>query len=91
MLENFDPNFTGDPFHWIPKGLYEDLRDASNEQKITGGYVNDNVSNYYTNKLLFNAFNSTIITLQGYKTNLLNLNGNNQMTQVNSLFTDYNY
>ena len=44
VLEFFDPNLASDPFHWIPKGLYEDLIDATNETFP----VTDNVSGYYT-------------------------------------------
>ena len=86
VLENFDPRYTGDPFHWIPKGLYEDLRDAANSNDP----VPDNVFGY-TNVKMFNAFNSSITTLQGYRTNLLNQNANNQSTDVTALFGQYHY
>ena len=45
VLEGFNPNYTPDPFKWIPKGLYQDLRDAANETRPPQ-FVNDEVSNY---------------------------------------------
>lgn len=90
LLENFNPNSATDPFKWIPTGLFYDLKDITNEQKPTGGFVNDNVSNY-TNRQMFNAFQSTIYTLQDYRLNLIQQNPNNQSTQITSLFSDYHY
>ena len=86
-LEFFNPNLSADPFHWIPKGLYQDLRDANNETNP----VADIVSGYYTNQRMFTAFSSSITTLQGYRTNLLSQNSNTQATQVTSLFNQYHY
>ncbi len=91
LLENFSPYRTSDPFYWIPTGLFYDMIDTRNEQKATGGPVDDNVSGYYTNQKLFDAFNSSITTLGAYKTNLLVQNSNNQATQVTSLFSQYGY
>lgn len=91
LLENFSPYRTYDPFYWIPTGLFYDMMDARNEQKATGGSVDDNVSGYYTNQKIFNAFSSSTTTLGSYKTNLLNQNSNNQSIQVTSLFTQYGY
>jgi hypothetical protein len=31
VLENWNPNYTYDPFRWIPKGLMEDMIDNTNE------------------------------------------------------------
>ena len=87
VLEFFDPNLASDPFKWIPKGLYEDLRDDNTETRP----ILDNVNGFYTNAKMFSAFNSGITTLQGYESNLLNQNGNNQQTQVTYLFTQYHY
>lgn len=89
VLEYFDPNYTTDPFYWIPKGLYEDLLDTRNEIRPPGP-VTDNTS-AYTNQQMFNAFNSSITTLQGYKTNLLNTTSNSTSGSVNSLFSQYGY
>lgn len=52
--------------------------------------VNDSVSGY-TNQQMFNAFNSNITNLSGYRTNLLQQNGNNQSAAVTYLFSQYGY
>ncbi len=88
--ENFNPNLAADRFEWIPQGLFRDLNDNTNEQKATGGFVNDNVLGF-TNQQMFNAFQNTIYTLQDYRFKLVQLNPNNQTTQVTSLFADYHY
>jgi hypothetical protein len=85
VLENFDPTSSAH-FHWIPVGLYYDMMDIRNENSP----VIDQVSGY-TNQQFFNAFSSSITSLGSYKTNLLQQNGNNQSTQINSLFTQYGY
>ena len=90
LLENFSPYRTGDPFYWIPTGLFYDMFDTRNEQKATGGPVDDNVSGY-TNQQFFNAFSSSISTLGSYRSNLLQQNGNNQSAQVIYLFSQYGY
>lgn len=87
VLEGFDPHYTPDPFYWIPQGVYEDLIDVTLETVP----VLDQVSGYYTNQKLFNAFGSSIISVQGYKNNLLQQNSNNQSTQVINLFQQYAY
>ena len=51
--------------------------------------VNDQV-NTYTNQQMFNAFQSSIYTLQDYRDKLLLQNGNNQ-AEITSLFTQYGY
>ncbi|MEJ7693184.1 hypothetical protein [Daejeonella sp.] len=90
VLEAFNPNLQSDPFQWIPQGLFHDLRDTSNEIKPNTGPVNDGVSGY-TNSQFFNAFQSDIFSLQDYRNKLLLQNGNNQGSQVTSLFSEYNY
>jgi hypothetical protein len=87
LLEDFDPGRTSDHFYWIPQGLFYDMKDPRNENRP----VVDGVSGYYTNQKMFNAFSSSITSLDAYKTNLLNQNGNNQSTQVISLFSQYGY
>ena len=79
-----------DPFNWISQGLFYDLNDSRNETRLTGGNVDDNVSNY-TNQQMFNAFQSSIYTLQDYRDKLLLQNGNNQAVEITSLFTQYGY
>ncbi len=87
-LEIFNPTFTSDPFYWIPKGLYYDLLDVRNETIATGGPIDDNVSGY-TNQQFFNAFNSSITSLEAYRQNLPNIN--NQAVEVINLFQQYGY
>ncbi len=91
-LENYDPYLINYPFDWIPKGIYYDMIDNRNDATAIPRYVNltDQVSGY-TNQQMFNAFSSGITTLQGYKSNLLSQNNNNQSTQVISLFSQYGY
>lgn len=86
VLESFNPNLPSDPFKWIPQGLFHDLRDNTNEATP----VLDQVS-AYTNQQMFNAFQSDIFTLQDYRYKLLLQNGNNQATEVTSLFANYGY
>lgn len=88
--ENFNPNLASDPFKWIPQGLFYDLKDTRNDFLFDPTMVNDQVSDY-SNQQMFNAFSSSITTLGLYKTNLLLQNGNNQSTQVTSLFSQYGY
>jgi hypothetical protein len=87
VLENFDPNLTVDPFHWIPKGLIEDLMDFTNETRPPQA-VNDAVSGY-TIQQIFNALQSDINSPQQYRDRFLQQNGFNQ--QVINLFTEYHY
>lgn len=90
VLENFDPN-SSSSFHWIPVGLFYDMMDTRNDKTVIPSFLNidDQVSGYYTNQNFFNAFSSSISSFSSYKTNLLQQNGNNQSTQINSLFTQY--
>lgn len=56
-----------------------------------GGFVDDNVSNY-TNQQMFNAFQSSIFTLQDYRVKLIQQNPTNPTTpQVTNLFSQYGY
>lgn len=94
-LENYDPTIplSTYPFSWILKGVYYDLIDARNDNTASPSYVslNDQASGYYTNQKLFNAFGSSITSLQAYKANLLTQNSNNQSAFVNTIFTFYGY
>ncbi|MEO6358137.1 MAG: hypothetical protein ABIU77_04415 [Ferruginibacter sp.] len=88
--ENFNPNLGTDPFKWIPQGVYQDLRDNTNEI-LPLGFVNDNVSNF-TNQQMAAAFQSNIFTLQDYKAKLILLNPTNTtIAQVNNFFVQYHY
>ena len=81
------PFRTYDPFHWIPQGLFYDLNDNRNE---TGNPVIDQVSGY-TNQQMFNAFQSTIYTLQNYRIRLLQTTTNSTSGFVPNLFSQYGY
>jgi len=64
------------------------LLDVRNETIATGGPIDDNVSGY-TNQQFFNAFNSSITSLEAYRQNLPNIN--NQAVEVINLFQQYGY
>jgi hypothetical protein len=85
-LENFNPNLSSDPFHWIPKGIMLDLMDNT----PTENTVNDQVQGY-TIQQIFGALQSDVGSVSQYKVRLLLLYGNAQQTQVNNLFASYNY
>ncbi len=87
--ENFNPNLTADPFHWIPQGLYYDLVDPANE-KNPPNPVTDSVSGY-TNAQLFNAFQSNIYNYHDYRVKLLQQTSNPTSGNVPSLFSQYGY
>lgn len=86
-LENFNPNLTTDPFHWIPAGLMEDMIDATNETRPPQA-VNDAVSGF-TIPQIFNALQPDVSSLQQYRDRLILQNGNNQ--QLINLFTEYGF
>jgi hypothetical protein len=72
---------------WIPWGMNHDLIDVG-EPAVTG--INDLVSNYTVNGI-FNGYTSSVTTISGLRTSILSNNGNNQATQVNTLFTSYGW
>lgn len=86
VLENFNPNLSSDPFKWIPKGLMEDLIDDTPNEIL----VNDHVSGL-TIQQIFTALQSDVSTMSQYKARLLQQIGNGQLTQINNLFSSYNY
>jgi len=90
-LENFDPNYSSDPFHWIPKGLMNDLMDDRNDNNAFPVSVplNDQVQGY-TIAQLFNALQSDITTLQAYHSRLISQTNNNP-TGVSTIFSFYGY
>lgn len=63
-----------------------------NRNDDQGDYVPlfDNVAGY-TFQQLFNSLDSDVSSIQNYKIRLLNENGNNQATGVNTIFTFYGY
>ncbi|WP_419803463.1 hypothetical protein [Mucilaginibacter sp.] len=87
VLEAFDPNLQGDPFNWIPQGLFYDLKDPANETNFP---VTDQVSGY-TNQQMFNAFQSNITNLQDYRIKLLQSTTNPTSGFVPNLFFQYHY
>lgn len=87
VLEAFDPNLQSDPFNWIPKGLFYDLKDPANETTFP---VTDQVSSY-TNQQMFNSFQTNINTLQDYRAKLLQTTTNSTSPFVPGLFSQYGY
>ena len=92
LLEDFDPSRTGDPFKWIPQGLYYDIIDNRNDLTVPSPRVliNDQVDGY-TNLQFFDALDNDILTLPAYRDRLLQESGNNQGAQVINLFAAYGY
>ncbi|HEY1872634.1 MAG TPA: hypothetical protein VGG71_16350, partial [Chitinophagaceae bacterium] len=92
VLEYFNPNLLNDAFHWIPKGLMEDLiDDTPNETIVNGYYVNDQVSGY-TNQQIFAALQSDVSSLAQYKARLISQNPTNPTNiYINDLFGSYGY
>ncbi len=88
--ENFNPNLSNDPFHWIPQGLFYDLWDNRNDFTFDPTMVNDQVFGY-TNRQMFNAFQSDVYSLQDYRIRLLQQNNNNQSAEIINLFSQYHY
>lgn len=89
-LENFNPNFSLDPFNWIPRGLMRNLMDDRNDAFF--GIVNLNVQVLgYTTQQLINALQFDVNSPQQYRDRLLQKSGNNQGAQVTNLFQLYGY
>lgn len=85
-LENFNPNFTGDIWRWIPQGLPYDLIDAAGEVFP----VIDNVS-AYTNGQCFLSLTTDVRSIPAFQNKLLSQNGNFQQVEVNQLIIQYGY
>lgn len=88
VLEFFNPNLGSDPFRWIPKGLYQDLRDNTTPSESFP--VIDLVSGF-TNAQLFNVFNNSLLSVTNYKNNLIYQNSGNQTSNIIALFNQYHY
>jgi hypothetical protein len=69
------------------EGLYHDLTDTG-EPAWTG--VEENV-NTYTSQQIFRGLQPNVITVQGFRQELLNRNNNQQATEVNQLVTSNRY
>lgn len=92
LLEDFSPDRTIDPFHWIPYGLFYDLIDNRNDHLAIPLRVDiDDAVFGYTNQEMFNALSNDIRNLRDYRVRLLNNNGNNQGIQVTQLFNRYGF
>jgi hypothetical protein len=89
-LERFNPNLPGDPFNWIPKGIFHDLMDDTATEFTDLFTVDDQVSDF-TNSQLFNAIEQDVRSPQTYRIRLLQQNNNWQVMGVNVLFKQYNY
>ncbi len=87
VLEFFNPNFTSDPFRWIPKGLMEDLIDNTPNETAP---VVDNVNGFTTSQL-FNALQSDVTTVPQYRARFIQQNPVNQTANVTNLFAQYHY
>jgi hypothetical protein len=89
-LEDFSPFRTGDPFRWIPNGLFYDLLDDRNDRFFIRVDINDEVLNY-TNQAFFNALDPDITNLRDYRVRLLTENANTQAPEVTQLFLRYGF
>ena len=89
LLEDFDNHRTIDPDRWISQGIYYDLIDNRNDVLFDRVLLDDQVAGY-TNQQFFNALDTDIRSLPGFRVRLLNENGNNQAAGVNTIFTFYN-
>jgi hypothetical protein len=89
-LEDFSPNRPIDPFRWIPNGVYYDLIDDRNDFIASPPRVliDDQVAGY-THLQLFNALDSDVFSMSGFRIRFLLENGFNQA--VVNLFAGYNY
>lgn len=88
-LEKYFPN-SNKNFPWIPRGLFQDLKDNTISEFTDLRTVDDQVSGF-TDSQLFNAISSDVRSPQAYRDRLLQQNSNRQSTQVISLFNQYNY
>ena len=89
VLEYYVPSYSTDPFHWIPKGLMEDLMD--NGEPTFNTSVNDQVSGY-TISQLFGALQSDVTSIPQYEARLLQQNPSNPTNPyINALFSYYGF
>ncbi len=85
-IENYNPNPNINVQWWIPQGLCYDLTDPVGETFP----VIDNVAGYTTEQC-FNALQSDVRTVPGFRGRLLQQNGNSQILNMNDLFFRYGY
>lgn len=89
-LERFNPGLQDDVHRWIPKGIFQDLRDNTQAEINTPSLVDDQASDF-TNAQLFRAIESDVRFPQAYRDRLLQQTGSAQFTQVTNLFNQYGY
>jgi hypothetical protein len=83
-LDNMPAYPTNFPFD--AGGLYYDLTDTP---ELSQG-ITDNVTQYTIHEV-FNALQSDVLTVSDFITKILSQNSNKQSTQVNDLFSSYNF
>ena len=88
VLENYIPTLGTDPFHWIPKGIMEDLIDIGEPTANT--LVNDQVSGFSIQQI-FSALQSDIVSMPQYRSRFIQQNPGNQTTAITNLFVSYGY
>jgi len=87
--DNTTASFTADhSFGWIPFGMLHDMRDNVENAGITT--VND-IVNSYSMSQIFSGCQANVTTVQGFKTEVLSRNNNQQATEMNQLVTSYHY
>lgn len=87
--DNISENFaTNSSRGWIPFGMLHDMTDNGENFGFTG--VNDNV-NTYSIQQIFRGYQPDASTIQMFRNELLNRNGNSQATQIDQLITSYHY
>ena len=89
-IENFNPNINiaDDPHRWIPQGLPYDLIDDRNDFDFNATRPIDEVLGFTTLQC-FNALQSEVRSIPEFRTRILQQNGNNQLAQINNLFSSY--
>ncbi len=85
-IEHFDPDELTDVHRWIPQGILYDLIDT----RVEFNPVNDNVSGF-TSAQCFATLQSNVRSIPSFKNLFLLQNNNQQITQINDLFTSYHY
>lgn len=74
---------------WIPMGFLHDVIDVG-EANPTASRINDNVTGYSINGV-FKGLRFTNNSVQEYRQQLLDQNGNLQSANVNNLISQYGY
>ena len=88
FLEDFNPGRIIDPNRWLAKGLFYDMIDGGLES--TTSTIVDNVSGF-TNQQFYQALQNDVNSMSDYKAKFLQQNNFSQQTQINELFTEYDY